>query len=83
MSGCELVAGRDLENQFRGAVERLHDSPRRKLRLIGPRRYLTRECAGFFGSATEREAELFFGGAIDSRATRDDFPAALRVRPLR
>jgi FkbM family methyltransferase len=59
-----VVAGGDLGNKFRLAVERLHASPIKKLGLVGPRRFLTRRYARFFGSGTEREAELFFGGAM-------------------
>jgi len=58
------VAGGDLENKFRRAVNRLHASPIKKLGLVGPRRFLTRRYARFFGSGTEQEAELFFGGAM-------------------
>jgi FkbM family methyltransferase len=58
------VAGGDLENKFRQAVERLHASPIKKLGLVGPRRFLTRRHARLFTSGTEREAELFFGGAM-------------------
>ncbi len=51
----------DVENKFRRAVERLHASPIKKLGLVGPGRFLTRQYTRALRAETECKAELFFG----------------------
>jgi FkbM family methyltransferase len=53
-----------LENKFKRAVGRLYASPIRKVAIVGPRRFLKRRYARFFGLGSEQKAELFFGGAM-------------------
>lgn len=51
----------EAHSRFREALERLHASPMRKLRIVGPWRFLRRYYARLFQAGTECKAELFFG----------------------
>ena len=59
-----LVIDMDIDREFRRAVQCLHSSRIKKLRLVGPGRFLRRQCACAFGVGTEYKADLFFGRAM-------------------
>jgi FkbM family methyltransferase len=56
-----LVQSSEAEVRFQQAIKRLHASPIKKLKVVGPWRYLRRHYARLFETGIECKAELFFG----------------------